>query len=175
MPDGYLQLKTITLQPSTIDYRMFSFDEYAKSHQSQIVIGRKTSGQIIEHVLDTLPATLVPITSIDSMIIDSFVRTLSYNPVVMQTGIKADMTTCQLVQIYPTNQYQDYLDRAYKWIYLLIEEQTAEVDSNCAKLALDLCVYRGISQQAFDEKGIEYDIYMNALKLLNEINGSDNK
>lgn len=85
------------------------------------------------------------------------------------------MTTCQLVQIYPTNQYQDYLDRAYKWIYLLIEEQTAEVDSNCAKLALDLCVYRGISQQAFDEKGIEYDIYMNALKLLNEINGSDNK
>lgn len=152
---------------------MFSLDKYAENHRSQIIIGRKTPDQIIKHVLDTLPATIVPISSIDPIIVNCFIKTLSNNPMVLSAGIKPDITTCQLIKIHPTTQYTSYFSSTYQWIYVLVEKQTGELDSNCSKLALDLYVYRGISSEDLLEKSMEFTIYINYLKLLNELRESD--
>lgn len=148
---------------------MFSIDEYAENHKSQIIIGRKTPQQLINYVLNTLPATTIPITSIDPIIIKGFIETLSNSPLVSSTKIKADISTCHLIKIYPSIPYTNYIDHTYKWIYLLIEQQSGELESNCSKLTLDLYIYRGISKQALTQKGMEYLIYVNYLKLLNEM------
>lgn len=151
---------------------MFSIDEYAKEHKEQFVIGRRTPEEVIDYIINTLPATIEPIDSLDPIIIESFIKTISNSPRASAMGIRVEKSTCVLIKVSPLKQYSDYIDSICNWIYVLVEKQTGEIDSNCSKLTLDLYVYRGLSKRDLLQKNLEYTIYVNYLKQLNEMNSN---
>lgn len=146
---------------------MDSIVKYGEKHKEQIVLGRKTSKELVDYILKTLPSTIVPIELINPSICQNFIKTIAQNTTTAKEFIPR-VDSCTLIKIGANEYYTDYIENLCKWIYVLVEMQTGEIETNCWKLALALCVYRGISKKGLREKGIEYSIYVNYLKLLNE-------
>lgn len=142
-------------------------EQYEQRYRNQIVMGRKTPQQIVEYILSSYSATVEPVTTVSPTVYQNFINTISNSYIAKKPGYSPENITVQLLKINDT-RFKEYIKRLSDWIYVMVEMQTGEMESNCWDLVLKLYVYRGISESDLKARGIEYQVYINYLKLLNE-------
>ena len=61
-----------------------------------------------------------------------------------------------------SQKYYDYLEDD---IYIILEEKTQSLSSNCALLGLELLIERGINKEDIEENNETFIDYMNYIKM----------
>lgn len=74
---------------------MDSIDAFVADYKEQVVIGRKTAKELVEHILTTMPAEIVSLDNLSPTIHRNFIRTICNSPITTSV-LTPDETSCTL-------------------------------------------------------------------------------
>lgn len=124
-----------------------------KHYKNRIVVGRKSANEILSWLKKAADIEHIPLSAFNTHFLESFyfnVANTNYSKIHEIKKENIHLQAYKLVQTELNKRYYNSMTSTPKFIYLIIDIYSAQIQSNCGLLFLEMSIQRGINQSDID-------------------------